>query len=441
MNSRSPFLFVALLLAFVGCNDNTRDHASFPRRPIKVVVPFSAGGGSDTFGRIVQSAIEKHDLLPQPIVMINVPGAGGTIGSRRVKEAVADGYTILLLHEGILTAKFSGQAAYGPEAFSSIAGTGLSPQVIAVSKDSDYQDLKQLVENAANEPDSIVFSANIGAPSHFAGLMLEQQKAEAKFRYVQTGGGAKRFAALQGGHVDVTSFSLAEYTQFKAAGIRALAILSHQRDASCPELATASEQGFEVVSENMQFWWAPAGTPDDRIKTLATAIEQAMQTPEVKRKLAAMQIAPRFLDATAVNQDIEARSTRLSQVSLRSDHQLPDLPSMVLWATVVLGIVWLIQSRRLPATARATEAQTDWSTTLLVMLLVGLYVLALQFTGIGFRIATIAFVVTCGLAFYSNQPRRPQSFRNALATSAAVSCVVALGTHYLFTELLVIDLP
>jgi len=96
------FLAVGLCL---GCRPGDDIAGSaYPQRPIKVVVPFSAGGGSDTFVRILQRAIDEQQLLEEPLVIVNVPGAGGTIGSRRVKDARPDGYTLLLLHDGILTA-------------------------------------------------------------------------------------------------------------------------------------------------------------------------------------------------------------------------------------------------------------------------------------------------------------------------------------------------
>lgn len=138
--------------------------AVYPQRPIKVIVPFSAGGGSDTFARIIQRAIEDQELLPEPLVIVNVPGAGGTIGSRRVKDARPDGYTLLLLHDGIMTAQHSGQAAYGPEAFEPVAGTGDVGLVIAVTDDSPYQSLEHLMRVVVDEPDTILFSANLVLP-------------------------------------------------------------------------------------------------------------------------------------------------------------------------------------------------------------------------------------------------------------------------------------
>ena len=114
----------------------------YPNRPIKIVVPFAPGGSSDTLARIIKRAVEENKLLPQPLVIINRGGAGGTIGSRSVKNAAPDGYTMLLLHDAILTAKFAGNAPYGAEAFRPVAATGTSGTVIAVHQDSSIHSLQ-----------------------------------------------------------------------------------------------------------------------------------------------------------------------------------------------------------------------------------------------------------------------------------------------------------
>ena len=175
--------------------DNTEN---WPQRPVKVIVPFGAGGSSDTFTRQLIRVIKKDNLLSQPLVVINVGGAGGTIGSRRVRNARPDGYTMLMLHEGILTAKHAGKAAYGPEAFEAVAATGMSPNVIAVKSDSHFESLKDLMAEAKKSPNALNFAANIGAPSHFAGLILEKTHEGAMFNFVQYGGGAERYGRLWG---------------------------------------------------------------------------------------------------------------------------------------------------------------------------------------------------------------------------------------------------
>ncbi len=131
---RIPILFAVFLIVVSGCaQSSTSEPVTYPQRPIKLIVPFAAGGGSDTFARILQKAIEEHQLLSQPLVIINVPGAGGTVGSRRVKNARPDGYTLLLLHEGIMTSQAAGLTNFGPEAFQPICGTGSTGMVICLA--------------------------------------------------------------------------------------------------------------------------------------------------------------------------------------------------------------------------------------------------------------------------------------------------------------------
>ena len=156
-------LFMPLLLVGIA-------RAEYPERPIQIVVPFGPGGGTDTYARALKQVIEENDLLPQPLVIVNVPGAGATIGSRRVKNAEPDGYTLLLLHEAIVTAKYSGQADYGPEAFEPIAGTGQQGMVIAVREDSPHRSLQDLLDAAkrtaakAAEPAVIAMTNQKGSP-------------------------------------------------------------------------------------------------------------------------------------------------------------------------------------------------------------------------------------------------------------------------------------
>ncbi|WP_186776424.1 tripartite tricarboxylate transporter substrate-binding protein [Rubripirellula reticaptiva] len=432
----------------LGC-DSSRSGSdlAYPQRAIKVIVPFAAGGGSDTFARIISTAVEEQGLLSEPLVIINVPGAGGTIGSRRVKNARPDGYTVLLLHEGILTAKHSGQASYGPEAFTPIAGTSDATQVIAVAGDSPIENLSALMDSALSTPDTVVFSANVGAPSHFAGLMLEAEKPGASFRYTQTGGGAKRFAALQGGHVDVSAFSIAEYVQFAPSGMRALALLGPDRNADLPDVPTAQEQGFDVISQNMQFWWAPLGTPVDRVETVAAAVCSAMNSPSVEKQLSAMKIAPVALRGEALEQELDRRSRRITAVAPRQNADLPNFPMIALVLTIVIAGVSLVRAR---SRSRATEATcppliANWSSFecfTLVGIMTIAYAISLHSGVLGFIpcTAVYAFALSGTLAKASGALRRPIQPR-VVASILIVTTTMSFGMHFLFTKVLVVDLP
>lgn len=330
-------MFVCLLV--VGCGSDVNDE--FPEKEITVIVPFAAGGGSDVFVRIFQEAIRKNELCPHPIVVKNISGAGGTIGSRTAREAKPDGHTILCLHDGIFTAQHYGNAIWGPSDFEPIAATGRSGVVIAVSENSPFNSLDELMEDAVRRPDQLVFGTNLGAPNHYSALFLQKGKPGAKFRFTQTGGGAKRLAQLKGGHVDLTGFSVAEYEQFKAAGIRALAVLSEEREPSFPDLPTAREQGVDAIHGLMQFWWAPKGTPPDRLAYLENLLRKAMETKTVQERLSNFHTDPVFQIGDTLRKTVRQRSAKLEGIKIENKTPLPPLQWIVLAVVIVCSVlVW-----------------------------------------------------------------------------------------------------
>jgi tripartite-type tricarboxylate transporter receptor subunit TctC len=268
--------------------------ADYPEKPVKVIVPFQTGGMSDTTARIFQKSFERGGHLGQPLTIVNMGGGGGTIGTRATKEAEADGHTIMLIHLALLSAQAMGVADYGHEAFEPIAQTGSSCLVTAVRADAPYETLEDLFEAARAAPDTIVEAVNIGAVVHIASLILSDP-AGTSFRYMQSGGGAKRIQDLVGGHAEVAMFSTSEYKSFQPMGIKALAILAPERHPDFPGLPTAKEQGYDVNFCVDNWWFAPAGTPEDRVEALADAFAKAMEDPEVVGPFEAQTISPTFL--------------------------------------------------------------------------------------------------------------------------------------------------
>jgi len=336
MAKASPITILLYLLLAVLPHSSRGD--DFPTRPINVIVPFNAGGGSDIFTRIFQKAIRDNRLSPQPLVVENQGGAGGTIGSRMTKDADPDGHTIMCLHDGIYTAQHYGNADWGPDDFEPIAATGRSGVVIAVAEGSEYESLADLMKDATNRPYELVFGTNLGAPNHYSALFVQNGKPGAKFRFTQTGGGSNRLNQVKGGHVDVTGFSIAEYVQYKEAGIRALAVLSEEREAALPDLPTALEQGVEATHSLMQFWWAPKGTPQERVDYLANMLGQAMETDYVKERLGQLHIEPIFLTGDELKAKIDERGALLNQITIESPPALPPLHWIILGLTIIFGI-------------------------------------------------------------------------------------------------------
>ena len=425
---------------------------TYPSKPIKIIVPFSPGGGSDTLARLFQQTIEKNELLPQPLIVVNVPGAGGTIGSRRAKNAQPDGHTILFLHEGIVTAKYSGKAPFSHQAFAPIAATGEVGAIIAVHADSKFTSLSGLLGQAKTNPETITFGSNLGAPSHFWALLLEKA-SEAKFRFVQTGGGSKRFGDLKGGHIQVTAFSVSEFQNFKAGGLKALAYLGEKRHSSLPDLPTALEQNIDVTTGNIQGWWAPKNTPPHRVALLASVLKQAMAAPEMQKRLAAEQIDPIFLNGEELATELNKREAVISKIGKR---ELPTMPNLPLVFAIIGGVAAILAfitkqgdvSFQAPAEPHAEKVATKQQGMLdddakLKGLIRGAglavialtMVAALQTSPFGFRI------VACVFLFFSFRLLMPTKNLADRAKTVIVALIIPFFSHWVFTKILNADLP
>lgn len=274
--------------------------ADFPEKPIKIVVPFGAGGNTDGLARMFQKAIQDENLLGAPLVIVNVPGAGGSIGARRVKDSEADGYTLLLMHIALLSGEAAGLMDFGYRDFEPVAATADSCLVTAVMEDAPWAGLPELLADAKARPDTIIHGANLGAVNHMAGLMVEGASPGSKFRFVQIGGGAANFKALKGGHTQVAHITLAEYSSFRAGGVKALAYLTGERHPDVPDLPTAKELGYDLDFCLQNWWFAPKGTPRDRIDRIAAVLEKAMQSDYVKQIMRERMNAPTFLGPDAL---------------------------------------------------------------------------------------------------------------------------------------------
>ena len=429
-------VIVALMVACFGGNSEN-DGDSYPARPIKLVVPFGPGGGSDTFGRIIKRGIDEAGLLPQPFVIINRPGGSATIGSRYVRDAKPDGYTLLLLHNGIITAKYSGKVNYGPEAFDPVASTGGIGMVVVVKDTSRFETLTQLLDECKAKPDTVTNGVNLGAPTHFAALQLEQAFLGAKFRFTQSGDGADRAIKLAGDHIEVSSFSVSEYVDFKSRSLRAIAYLGKERHSALPEVPTAREQGIDVVYRNRHYWWFPKGTPPECVDYIANVLKQAMQTEDVRDELAERKIEPNFLQGREFADYIDQQVADAKTVGQQETPDVPDIPAGVGWALVACVVAMFVERRRdfLSDSARKVSSEASPATLRTVGLLTATaaYVLAMQY-GVPFAWATVVFI-PCGGFLLSQQKRS-----HALLL-AETSLLVAFGVQFILTKVVVTDLP
>jgi tripartite-type tricarboxylate transporter receptor subunit TctC len=295
--------------------------SDYPNKPITVIVPAAAGGGSDLLARMFQKAFKENDLLDVPLVIVNVPGAGLSIGSRRVKDSDPDGYTFLLNHIAILSRQAAGLDDFGYRDFEPVAQTVGYCSVISVKDDGPYQTLPDLLKAAKEKPDTIIFGANLGALNHMAGLTLQASSPGSVLRFVQIGGGSKNFAALKGGHTTVTHFGAPVYNKFRTGGIKGLAILAEQRHPLLPDIPTARELGYDAIFCIQNFWFAPKGTPQYAIDYFADALEKALETDAVKESIRNDFSTASFLKGQAFADKLKAAYDKIYPIAQRATNK------------------------------------------------------------------------------------------------------------------------
>jgi len=306
-------LAVCFLMVLVA--DPLVGQSGYPNKPITVIVPAKPGGASDRLARMFQKVFKEEKLLDVPLVIINVPGAGLSIGSRRAKDAKPDGYTFLLNHVALLSREAAGLDDFGYRDFEPVAQTVGYSSVICVRDDSPYQTLPDLMKAAKEKPDTIIFGANLGGLNHMAGLTLQASSPGSAFRIVQIGGGGPNFAALKGGHTNVTHFGTVIYNNYRKSGVKGLAILAKERLSLLPDLPTARELGYDAIFELANFWFAPKGTPQYAIDYFAKALEKALQTDAVKASIKKDYSTPSFLKGQAFKNKLKADFEKIRPIA------------------------------------------------------------------------------------------------------------------------------
>jgi putative tricarboxylic transport membrane protein len=288
--------------------------AEYPERPIRVVVPYGAGGSTDIVARTIVNKINEQNTLGQPMAVLNVAGGAGPVGFHRVKDADPDGYEIMVTHLGVLVSAAVGTTPFGAEAFVPIAQTGSVRFVSAVSSDSPYQDFESFVAAAKAAPGEIPEANAIGGAIHMASLALADA-AGYQLRIVQVGGGADRITSILGGHTVHTLFTVAEFKNFRESGLRGLVFLAPERHPDLPDLPAAGELGYDVDISVDTWWFAPLGTPDEVVAKLASAFEAALADPALVASLTEQGVDANILTGDALSARIEALAAQVQEAA------------------------------------------------------------------------------------------------------------------------------
>lgn len=287
-------LACATAVAAVTLSSTLAGAAGYPERSITMIVPFSAGGPTDTVARLVAESMSKD--LGQQIIIENVGGAGGTLGAGRVANADGDGYTLLLHHIGMATsATLYRKLAYNTlGAFEYVGLVTEVPMTIVARKDMAAKDLKGLIEFAkANKDKVTVANAGIGAASHLCGMMF-MSAIQTPLVTVPYKGTGPAMTDLLGGQVDIMCDQTTNTTkQIQGGTIKAYAVTSPKRLDVMKDVPTAVEgglPGFEVG-----IWhgiYAPKGTPTEVTERLSKALKVALKDANVSARFAELGTVP-----------------------------------------------------------------------------------------------------------------------------------------------------
>ncbi|MET3698578.1 tripartite-type tricarboxylate transporter receptor subunit TctC [Bacillus oleivorans] len=292
----SILLVLSLILAACSSsNDANNENASgsdFPTKSIELIVPYAAGGGTDSLAR---SFADQTDL-GQSVAVVNREGGGGAVGMQNGANANPDGYTVSMITVELLTLPHSGLAQFSYEDFHPVALLNEDPAAITVSADAPWNTIEEFIA-AAKEENLKVGNSGTGAIWHLAASALEQE-TDVTFNHVPFEGAAPAVTALLGGHIDAVSVSPAEVrTQVEAGELKVLAVMADERVESLPDVPTLKESGIDLSIGTWRGLAVPKDTPEDVVKTLEESFGETAQSEEFKATLDTLGLGYRYENA------------------------------------------------------------------------------------------------------------------------------------------------
>ena len=273
-------ILMACVLLFVvaGCGSQQAEAPKFPTKQIEIVVPASAGGGTDMLARAM--ANKAKDFLNQPVVIVNKPGGSGSVGFTAGQTAKNDGYTVTMFFAEITILPHLGTAPADHKKFDPIMMVNMDPAAITVQADAPWKTLKEFLDYAKANPGKVrMGNSGPGSIWHLAAAAVED-KTGVQFNHVPYNGAAPAVTALLGGNIEAVAVSPAEVGAHVASGkLKILGVMSDQRAKAFPNAPTFKEQGIDLTFGTWRGLGVPNGTPEPVKKALHDAFKKTMDDP------------------------------------------------------------------------------------------------------------------------------------------------------------------
>jgi tripartite-type tricarboxylate transporter receptor subunit TctC len=288
------FLLSALLGGVLSLTAHAQNPATFPSKPIKIVVPFPAGGTSDVLARLIGQ--KMTEAWGQPVLIDNKPGSSGNLGADLVAKAAPDGHTLVLMDVGnlVISPALFKLPFNVLNDFAPVAMVAYSPHLLAVSSKVPANTPAELVAYAKAQKGKLNYAvaAGMGSASHLAGVTYAQRNG-IEWGYVPYKGGAQAITDLIGGQVDVMfNGMVATYPHVKAGKIKLIAISSAKRNAQMPDTPTVAESLPGFLTGSFQGLLAPAGTPKAVVDKLFAEVQRITALPDIKERLTTLGAEP-----------------------------------------------------------------------------------------------------------------------------------------------------
>lgn len=307
---------VAISAALLSASVSAQTASNYPAKPIKIVVPFPAGGTSDVLARIFGQKITEH--WGQPVVVENRPGASGNLGADQVAKSAPDGYTLVLMDVGnlVISPALFKLPFNVINDFSPVAMVAYSPHLLAVSTKVPANTPAELVAYAKAQKGKLNYAvaAGMGSASHLAGVTYAQRHG-IEWGYVPYKGGAQAITDLVGGQVDVMfNGMVATYPQVKAGKIKLIAVSSLARNAQMPDTPTVAESLPGFLTGSFQGLLAPAGTPKAIVDKLNAEVQRIAAMPDVKERLITLGAEPSNMTPDQFSQWVKSEIPAMAKI-------------------------------------------------------------------------------------------------------------------------------
>lgn len=271
---------------------------AWPARPIKLVVPYPAGGNTDNIARLAAEWLTGS--LGQTVIVENKGGAGGAIGAQAVARSPADGYTLLLTASGVMTiAPHLRSVPYQVADFIPVASVVSSYGLVSARKDLPANNMAEFAALAKREPGKLSYgSAGIATATHLVGEITHLSLG-IKLLHVPYKGSGDSLNGLSGGQVDILYDPIA-LPQVRAGRVKALAVTGKGRHPELPDVPTLTEQGVVYIGATWFGVFAPKGTPPTIVNQIAAVLDKALKAPGIEKQLATMSLYPDFRGPAAL---------------------------------------------------------------------------------------------------------------------------------------------